>query len=157
MALFEGRSVARFHLPGLALFHVPGHERWSLPGGRLLRMVRGGLPAGQAAGWQIVALDAATLRRAERLAPRLSAIVDPRRPARRDLLGVGLWAEPHGALSLVRRVRTGLERVPLVSRSEVQRWRDWETVLEPLAGCRELSVVSTDWPGSFRLRLAGCS
>ncbi len=159
LALYEGTSVARFHLPGLALFEPagsPARGGWSLPGGRLLRSLGGGLPAGEAAGWRIVALDRASLARAERLAPRLAAVVDPQHPSARPRLGVGVWAEPRGALRLVARVRAGLDRVPLVRRAEVQRWRDWETILAPLAGCEELSVVSTDWPGSFRLRLARC-
>lgn len=161
LALFAGSSVSRFNLPGLALFEAAaaGARRrsgWSLPAGGLMKLARGGLPQATTAGWRIVALDRASLGRAERLAPRLAAVADPRETAERGRLGIGLWAEPRGALRLVRRVRGGLERVPLVARSEVQRWRDWETVLAPLAACEELALVSTDWPGSFRLRLAGC-
>ncbi len=162
LALYAGGSVSRFHLPGLALFEAAGRDAprssgWALPAGGLLELVRGGLPDARVAGWRIVALDRVSLERAARLAPRLATVADPRGSGRRGRLGVGLWADPRGALGVVRRVRTGLERVPLVSRSEVQRWRDWETVLTPLAACRELSLVSTDWPGTFRLRLAGCN
>ncbi|HEX5760238.1 MAG TPA: hypothetical protein VF121_13695, partial [Thermoanaerobaculia bacterium] len=156
IALYEGGSVARFRLPGIALFHAPGREAWRLPGGRLGAALRGGLPGGEAAGWRIVALDRETLRRAAELAPHLAAAVDPRAATAGPRLGIGVWAEPGGAYHLVRRVRDGLEELPLVRGSEIQRWRDWETVLEPFAGCDELSLVSTDYPGAFRLRLAGC-
>ena len=156
MALYEGGSVARFRLPGIALFQAPGREGWRLPGGRLGTALRGGLPAGEAAGWRIVAMDRETLRRAERLAPHLAAAIDPRGADGGPRLGTGVWAEPRGAYRLVQRVRDTLEELPLVRSSEVQRWRDWETVLEPFAGCEELSLVSTEWPGTFRLRLAGC-
>jgi hypothetical protein len=156
IALYEGGSVARFRLPGIALFQAPGQEGWRLPGGRLGAALRGGLPSSEAAGWRIVAMDRETLRRAEELAPHLAAAIDPRGAGGGPRLVTGVWAEPRGAYRLVQQVRDTLEELPLVRGSEVQRWRDWETVLEPFAGCEELSLVSTEWPGTFRLRLAGC-
>jgi len=46
--------------------------------------------------------------------------------------------------------------VPLVDRAQVDRWRDWETLLGPFASCDRLSLMSARTPSSFRLRLHGC-
>ena len=155
IALYEGQSVARFRLPGIALFQAPGQEGWRLPGGRLGAALRGGLPSGEAAGWRIVAMDRETLRRAEQLAPHLAAAIDPRGAGGGQRLVTGVWAEPRGAYRLVQQVRDTLEELPLVRGSEVQRWRDWETVLEPFAGCKSFRLCPPNGRGRLRFRLAG--
>ncbi len=115
------------------------------------------MPRGNVAGWSIVALDAGSLAGAAALAPGLARIAPPEvSPAAGSRLRLGLWVEPAPARELVTSIRKLLERVPLVSRREVDRWRDGETLLQPLARCRELSLTSAGPPDAFALRLSGC-
>jgi hypothetical protein len=146
-------------LPGCAVFHPPGARRWEVPTEGLAGLLTGGLPKGNAAGWQIVAVDAASLARAQALAPRLSALTPPDSGtlANGGRLVIGLWVQPAPAVRLVARVRKLFEKVPLVDPRQVQRWRDWETLLKPLAPCERIALAATQAPLSFRLRFRGCS
>jgi hypothetical protein len=146
-------------LPGCAVFHPPGGRRWEVPTQGLAGLLTGGLPEGNAAGWQIVAVDAVSLTRAEALAPRLSALTSPDSGALPNggRLVIGLWVQPAPAVRLVARVRKLFEKVPLVEPRQVQRWRDWETLLKPLAPCERVALAATRSPPSFRLRFHGCS
>lgn len=155
LALFPPSSPGNLELPDAAAFQPIGSSgkgRWSLPGGGLARLLAGSLPRGNAAGWSIVALDAESLAKAQALAPFLAPVGSPSGPRLRLALGV----EPAKALDLVAGVRKLLERVPLASPREVERWRDGETLLTPLARCRELTLASAGPPDAFALRLAGC-
>jgi hypothetical protein len=148
-------------LPGAAVFQPEsGGERWLLPGQGLPRFLIGVLPRGKSAGWEISALDSASLARAKALAPQISALVSPesgKEPAAgTPRLVLGLWAEPAGTLEVVRRVHGILDAIPLVDRRQVDRWKSWDTLLTPLARCRKLSLMTTELPPSFRLRIAGC-
>lgn len=146
-------------LPGAAIFHPPGSKRFSLPGEGLTGLIAGALPKAEIAGWQILAMDSGSLRRAEAIAPRLTALSPPdvMEGLNRDgRLVLGLWMQPRPALRLVGTVRKFLEKVPIVDRQQVRRWRDWETILAPVAGCEQVTLVSTQKPVSFRLRLHGC-
>ena len=171
-ALFDiGEEGPIGTLPGCAVFHPPGGARWQLPTQGLAGLLTGGLPKGNAAGWQIVALDAASLARAEALAPRLSALMSPEsgivagdpagspagRPAQGGRLVFGLWVQPAPAVQLVARVRRFFVKIPLADPRQVQRWTDWETLLKPLAPCARIALAATRSPASFRLRLEGCS
>ena len=160
--LGEGQG-ARFgpfgELPGAAIFHPPGAKRWALPAEGLTGLVAGSLPKGHAAGWQITALDRKSLNRAKRLAPRLTELTPPDISAalnRDGRLVLGLWLEPRPARAMVGRIRKFLEKVPLVDRRQVRRWRDWETILAPAARCDQVTLAATQRPASFRLRLDGC-
>jgi len=154
-------------LPGCAVFHPPGGGRWQVPTQGLAGLLTGGLPRGNAAGWQIVAVDAASLVRAEALAPRLTALMSPESgivaggpgstPAQGGRLVFGLWAQPAPAVRLVARVRRFFAKVPLAEPRQMQRWSDWETLLKPLAPCERIALAATRSPPSFRLRLEGCS
>lgn len=146
-------------LPGVAVFHPPGGRRWEVPTEGLAGLLTGGLPKGNAAGWRIVAVDAASLSRAEALAPRLSALAPPDGSplANGGRLVIGLWAKPGPALRLVARVRKFFQKVPLVEPRQVERWQDWETLLKPLAPCEQIALAATQSPPSFRLRFHGCS
>jgi hypothetical protein len=143
-------------LPGVAVFHPPGGRRWEVPTQGLAGLLTGGLPKGNAAGWQIVAVDAASLARAQALAPRLSALTPPDASGEGRLV-LGLWVRPAPAVRLVSRVRKLFEKIPLVEQRQVQRWRDWETLLKPLAPCERIALAATQSPPSFRLRFHGCS
>lgn len=164
-ALFEvgDENAAKFgpfgSLPGAAVFHPPGSKRWSLPGEGLTGLLAGALPKAQEAGWQITAMDGESLNRARRLAPKLTALAPPDVTAALngdDRLMLGLWVEPRPALLMVRRIRTFLEKIPLVDRRQVKRWKDWETLLMPIAPCEQLTLAATQQPASFRLRFHNC-
>jgi len=71
-------------------------------------------------------------------------------------LVLGLWLRPRPARDLVAKLRKAFEQVPLVERRQVQAWRDWETLLGPLAACDRVSLAATRSPSAFLLRLNGC-
>jgi len=160
-----GRVAVSFlgNIPGCAVFHPPGGQRWEVPTQGLAGLLTGGLPKGNAAGWRIVAVDAASLARAEALAPRISALMSPESgslagtPGNPGRLVIGLWAQPAPAVRVVARVRKFFEKIPIVEPRQVQRWRDWETLLRPLAPCERIALAATQSPPSFRLRFYGCS
>ena len=148
-------------LPGAAVFNVPGSgaPRWGLPAQGIAGLVSKSLPKGGAAGWKINAVDAASLKRAKQLAPRLAKLTSPKSDGGLEdggRLVLGLWAKPRPALQVVAEVRKILNGLPLVSRNQVRRWKDWETLLRPLAHCEGLELTSTQGPPSFRLELQRC-
>src|SRR6185295_16390867 len=160
MALFDVEGGLKLGpigtLPGAAVFNPPGGRRWALPARGLAGLLARNLPRGHAAGWDIVALDAASLGRAEALAPAISALVPPAGDGLDGRLVLGLWLRPRPALDLITKLRQGFEKVPLIERRQVAGWRDWETLLGPLAGCDRISLAATRSPSSFLLRLHGC-
>jgi hypothetical protein len=143
-------------LPGVAMFNVPGEKRWGLPAKGLAGILTDNLPSGNAAGWSVVALDGESYRRAEVLASQISTLVPPSGdgPGARVVLGV--WLKPRPALRRVSQFRQALQKIPLIPRKQVERWRDWETLLAPIGACREASLVATQSPSAFLLRLRGC-
>jgi hypothetical protein len=159
LALFDvqgGLKLGPIELPGGAVFNPPGGSRWALPARGLAGLLTDSLPRGNAAGWDIVAFDTESLARAAALAPRLSALVPPGAAGADTRLVLGAWLRPGPALLRMNQMRRGFEKVPLVDRREVERWRDWETLLAPFASCDRLSLATTRSPASFRLRLHGC-
>jgi hypothetical protein len=72
-------------------------------------------------------------------------------------LSLGLWLEPRSALRIVSRIRQFVEKFPLASRRQVELWRDWETVLDPLANCDHAALTATAAPASMRLLLQNCT
>jgi hypothetical protein len=147
--------------------------RWRLPTEGIFRLLAGRLPAADVAGWRILALDSGSLRQAEALAPRLAALVPPvpagvTVPAGADVaaasgaaghgaLSLGIWLEPRSTLGIVTRIRRFVEKFPLASRRQVDLWRDWETVLDPVANCEHAVLAATASPPSMRLLLRGCA
>ena len=166
MVLFNTQGGLRLGplgtLPGMAVFNPPDERRWGLPARGLGGLLAQNLPRGNAAGWSIVALDDESLARAEALAPRISTLVPPAgdgpdaRPIPGQLI-LGLWVKPRSALRLVSQVRKGLQAFPLADRRQIERWRDWETLLSPLGACERASVVATRSPSVFLLRLRACT
>lgn len=212
LALFEtgGSHLSTLgDLPGLAVFNAaapgaaPGPVRWRLPTEGIFRLLAGRLPAGDLAGWRILALDPGSLRQAEALAPRLAALVPPipagvgvpagasvqagavgagqgtaaagpaaaaggaatvptttapaTAAAGAAALSLGLWLEPRSTLRIVTRIRRFVEKFPLATRRQVDLWRDWETVLDPLANCDHAVLAASVSPPSMRLLLRGCA
>lgn len=145
-------------LPGVAVFNPPGEKRWGLPARGLGGLLARNLPHGNASGWSLVALDDASLARAVALAPQISTLVPPagNGPGAGQVI-LGIWVKPRPALHLVSEFRGGLEKFPLADRAQVARWRDWETLLSPLAACERASVAATRSPSAFLLRLHGCN
>ncbi len=169
MALFDVKGGLHLgplgDLPGLAVFNPPGEKRWGLPARGLAGLLAQNLPRGNASGWSIVALDDASLEHAEALAPQISTLVSPVAADQDEAAGaapalgqivLGLWVRPRPALARVSQVRKGLEKFPLADPRQVERWRDWETLLSPLAACERASVVATRAPATFLLRLHAC-
>ncbi len=159
LALFDvqgGLKIGPVELPGGAVFNPPGGSRWALPAHGLAGLLTDSLPQGNAAGWNIVAFDTESLARAQALAPRIAAVVPPSGAGADGQIVLGAWLRPRPALSRMHQMRKGLEKVPLVDRGQVERWRDWETLLSPFATCDRLSLMSVRSPSSFRLRLHGC-
>ncbi|HYH47828.1 MAG TPA: hypothetical protein VEG34_19255 [Thermoanaerobaculia bacterium] len=154
LILFRHEAGGHLRLPGAAVLNPPGEARWGLPGGGLADMIAGSLPRGNAAGWEIVAVDGASLRQAERLAAPLARLLFP--PSSGPRLSLGLWLEPAPAHALAERISTFLEKVPLVERREARQWRDVETLLAALAACRRLTAAAGTTPPSFALELQGC-
>ncbi|HXO26169.1 MAG TPA: hypothetical protein VOA80_02390 [Thermoanaerobaculia bacterium] len=74
----------------------------------------------------------------------------------RAALSLGIWLEPRSTLGIVTRIRRFVEKFPLASRRQVDLWRDWETVLDPLANCDHAALAATASPPSMRLLLRGC-
>ena len=72
-------------------------------------------------------------------------------------LSLGLWLEPRSTLRIVTRIRRFVEKFPLASPRQVDLWRDWETVLDPLANCDHAVLAATASPPSMRLLLQGCA
>ncbi|NJL27356.1 MAG: hypothetical protein HC897_05415, partial [Thermoanaerobaculia bacterium] len=61
---------------------------------------------------------------------------------------------PQGAYEELGRIGSALEAIPLVPRRDLERSRDAQEVLAPLAArFRWLSLVVTDEPEALRLRL----
>lgn len=160
MALFDVKGGLNLgplgELPGAAVFNPPEGKRWALPARGIAGLLAKNLPQGNSAGWSIVALDAASLARAEALASEISALVPPTGEGAGGRLVLGLWARPRPALRLVTQFRKGFERIPLIDRRQVQSWRDWETLLRPLAACDRVSLAAARSPAAFLLRLRGC-
>ncbi|MEA2601893.1 MAG: hypothetical protein QOF89_2885 [Acidobacteriota bacterium] len=160
LALFDvqgGLKLGPLELPGAAVFNPPGGKRWGLPSRGLAGLLTDSLPRGNSAGWEVVALDTTSLARAQALAPGISALVPPDASGSEGRLVLGAWLRPRPAHRLVTQMRKGLEKVPLVDRRQVQRWRDWETLLGPFSSCDQASLAATRSPSSFRLRLHDCN
>ncbi len=143
-------------VPGLAILNPEGEKRWGLPAKGLGGLLAQNLPNGNVGGWSVVALDDASLARAEALAPQISALVPPAGDGS-DGMVLGLWLRPGPALRRISQFRKGLEKFPLAERRQVQRWRDWETLLSPLAACERASAVASRSPSAFLLRLRACN
>jgi hypothetical protein len=164
LALFDVKGGLNLgpigELPGAAVFNPPGSRRWALPARGVTGLLARNLPRGNADGWNIVALDAASLARAKALAPAISSLVPPAGDGTTGDGGrmvLGLWVRPLPALRLVSQFRKGFEKVPLVDRQQVQSWRDWETLLRPLAACDRVSLSAKSAPSAFLLRLEDCN
>ncbi len=156
LAFYEGKGS--LGLPSGVLFHPPKRARWDLPGGGIGGLLADRLPHGENAGWEMVALDDKSLERGEALAPAISRVASPEgedRPGARVRMAV--WLAPEPALVVVARMRAGLEKFPLALPRDVQPWRDWETVLTPVARCQRAALWSAAEPEAFRVRLSGCS
>ncbi|HEY0515373.1 MAG TPA: hypothetical protein VGH73_25985 [Thermoanaerobaculia bacterium] len=160
MVLFDAKGGLHLgplgDLPGLAVLNPPGERRWGLPARGLAALLADNLPRGNAAGWSVVALDDASLERAQVLAPRISGLVPPAGDGAGSRLILGLWLRPRPSLRLISEFRRGLEKIPLVDRRQVARWRDWETLLAPVGGCERASLAAARSPSAFLLRLHGC-
>jgi hypothetical protein len=140
-------------VPDAAVWFRPGADRFGLPAEGLSSLLGGsGQDGGEAGagegggGWRTVATGREAGRRAAALTPVVAALA----PAVR----LGLWARPAPALDIVDGVADVLASVPVAGREEAERWRDWRTLLSPLAPCRQVGLVAT--AEAFEATLEGC-
>ncbi len=145
-------GVGSFGLPGIALLSDPERPRWSLPGGGLGGLLTDRLPKADVDGWSLLALDEQSLEHAKRLAPRLARL----REERGGVVRLAVEVNPPRALASVSQVREGLEKIPILPLDEVQRWRDWQTLLSPLARCQKGRLVAEEHPRAFLAELSDC-
>ncbi len=155
LAFYEGKGS--LGLPSGVLFHPPKRARWDLPGGGIGGLLADRLPHGAAAGWEMMALDDKSLERGVALAPAVALLAPPEgEPGAATRIRMAVWLVPDPALGVVARMRAGLEKFPLALPSDIQPWRDWETILTPVARCERAVLWSTAAPQAFRVRLSGC-
>ncbi len=148
LAVFSQGTAKDTDLPRVATLFEPGGERWSLPGESLLELIGSDLQRASEPPWEIAALGSRGLDGARRLAPRLAPLVEE------APLAWGVWLDLEGARSEVARIVGQLDGVPIVPRGRLERWRDVEQVLRPLARRYErLSLVVTEEPRALRLRV----
>lgn len=121
--------------------------RLRLPQERLPKLLRGTLREGEAAGFHIVASDRSALEDAGRLAPEIAPMLH------RNGAGAAVWLTPGPVLGLVDQAVEVLEKVPLLSSSDLQEWRDWRTVLLPLGNYERIYLVRSVDPEAFDLVL----
>jgi len=140
---FLRRAVA---VPGAAVWYRPGLGEPG-PARRLLAPLFSGGRArdagGDGASFALVATGGDSLARARRLTPTVEGLAGD--------LRFGLWVAPRAAFAAVDPVVDLLEKVPLVPRDDLARWRDWRTVLAPLAGYESVSLLAAG--DDLRLRL----
>ena len=139
------RAVA---MPGAAVWYRAGSGEPG-PARRLLAPLFSGgrardAGAGGGSPFALVATGGDSLARARRLTPTVERLAGE--------LRLGLWIDPGAAFAAVDPVVDLLEKVPLVPRDDLARWRDWRTVLAPLAGYDAVSLAAGG--DDLRLRLA---
>lgn len=157
LLLFDRETDRTIDLPAAAVLVVPASgeggegddedgsgDRLRLPQERLPSVLRGRLRTGQAAGLEVVASDRPALADAQVLAPDLARLLETGR------VSVALWLDPRPMLGLVDDAVGVLEDIPLLSDDEVQRWRDWRTVLMPISQFDRVTLVYAE-PDRFRL------
>ncbi len=145
-ALFAGEKLA---VPRAAVLFRDAAKRWRLPGESLLTLGGRKMPAGEAGGWGYVTYERSTLERAAPLAARLGAL-----SATADQpLAYGLWLQPQEAHATARQIAEILEQIPLLGEKEARRFRDYATLLAPLAAFRRCAVATGSQPGELRLVL----
>jgi hypothetical protein len=135
-------------LPGAVALARGDAERPDLPGEKILSFL-GALPAGEAQGWRITATDPATRDAALAGSSTLAAL-----ERRGDAALV--WADPARAHALTAGIARTLGQIPLLRRRDVEAWRSWATLLEPLAPCRSLRAAFGAGEGEARVELV-CS
>lgn len=130
MAFFSMDDVELPELPRVMVLHGDQGRHWDLPGESILELAGRGADSVTVDGWTITGLDNASLESGRLLLPGLRPLVDSSSPSR---LQWGLWLDLGEGLAEVSRIVHLLEQVPIVPRSRVERWSDFETALEPLA------------------------
>lgn len=153
MAFFSLDDVELPELPRAMLLHGPRGEAWDLPGESILELAGGGADAVTVGDWTITGLDDASLESGQRLLPGLQSMLGGADGG----LQWGLWLDLGGGLAEVARIVDVLEQVPIVPRSQVRRWQDFETALEPLARhykhlTMEVTTSEGDATAALRLR-----
>lgn len=149
LALFPTDETDLQEIPQTAVIHPVAVERWPLPGENLLELTGREPDQATHGAWRAVAWGAASLERAEGLIPTLNDAV-----AASPSLRWGLWVDLRASQRELGRIAAMLGQAPLVPRRTVERWRQAEILLRPLAErFSRLTVVMTSTPATLRLRL----
>ncbi len=125
LLLFDLAGDSR-DLPRAAVLYEPGAERWRLPGESILEFGGRQPYHGEAAGWQIDAIDRVALAGGRRLAAALAPLTE------RAGLTWGLWLDIERGGDEVRRIAGMMRQNPLVPPRATARWQDAGLLLEPL-------------------------
>ena len=149
-ALAVSAHAASSGLPQSATFAPAGFKAWKLPARGLAELLNGEPEELEQSGLRLVATEEVSRATAEALAPTVAAWLGPSHP---DFV-VGLWLEPRA----VRRALGGSARLfadlPFLGhRREAATIDDWRTVLTPLDGFAEVSVVIFENPDRARITL----
>jgi len=131
LVFFDQEKSRALELPRVAMVHARGQERWKLPGESLLELTGQKPKRAETPGWEVAALDQASAEAGQDLAPRLGGLLTP---AGENELRWALWLDLEASVAEVSRLAYMLSQVPLVPPSQLQRWRDIETVLAAVAG-----------------------
>jgi hypothetical protein len=141
-----GKLPARgVSLPDAAVLWSGPEREWDLPGESIARLVGLDLRRADAAGRKVVALGRRGEDLAVNVAPRLAWLEGEAAPLWVLWLRPGLYREPVAALA------AAAERLPLLSRSEAQTWRDLATLLAAFPPDVRL-LFAVDPEGGLELR-----
>jgi len=135
-------------LPRAAVLYQRGAERWQLPGESILELGGRQPHHGEAAGWQVDAIDRVALAGGRRLAATLMPLTE------RAGLAWGLWLDLARGGDEVRRIADMMRQNPLVPPRATSRWQDAGLLLEPLGqGFSTFIVEVRATPPTARLAL----
>lgn len=149
-ALAVSAHAASSGLPRSATFAPVGFKAWKLPARGLAELLNGEPEELERAGLRLVATEEYGRAAAEALAPAVAAWLGPNHP---DFV-VGLWLEPRAVRNALGGTKQLFADLPFLGhRREAASLEDWRTLLAPLDGFSEVSVVIFANPDRARITL----
>ncbi len=143
--------AGRMSLPSAATLTAGSQRRFELPAESLARTLGVDLDEESVGSWRLVALDRASRARARQLLPEIELALE-KALAGNPEVGLMVWLRPDLMAEMAATIADGLSAVPLVSRRERRRWRDWETVLRPWSD-QEIAYLEVSADGQLRLEM----
>lgn len=149
-ALAVSAHAASSGLPLSATFAPAGFKAWKLPARGLAELLNGEPEELEQSGLRLVATEEVSRATAEALAPTVAAWLGPSQP---DFV-VGLWLEPRAIRKALGGTTQLFADLPFLGhRREAASLEDWRTLLAPLDGFSEISVVIFENPDRARITL----